>query len=99
VNPLGAVLVVAGCVIALGALASLAVLGLIILQPWSRFRPRYHRGVRPEARPAPPLAAFGRAASAAAVAARAAVPDRRPDRSATRHPHGARHLVTLLGGR
>jgi hypothetical protein len=99
VNPLGVVLVIAGCVIALGALASLAVLAVIALQPWSRFRPRYHRGVPPEVRPAPRLAAFGRAAASAAVAVRAAVPDRRPGRSTTRHPRGARHLVTLLGGR
>ncbi|MCU1474575.1 hypothetical protein [Amnibacterium sp.] len=98
-NPLGVVLVIAGCVIALGALASLGVLALIAVEPWSRFRPRYHRGVRPEARPAPPLAVMGRAASTTAAAIRAAVPDRRPDRSATRHPRGARHLVALLGGR
>jgi hypothetical protein len=99
VNPLGVVLVIAGCVIALAALASLAVVALITLKPWSRFAPRYHRGVQPAQRPAPPLATLGGAVLEAGIRLRRDLAGLGSGRPVSQHPQGGRHLHTLLHGR
>ncbi len=85
-------LVIAGVGIACGSLASLAVIVLVAVVPWSRFRPRYQRGVQADEEPARRLGAAGRALRAAAGGAR-----RPPARRApiSRHPQGGRHLLPL----
>jgi hypothetical protein len=98
VNPLGVVLVVAGCGIAVGALASLAVVALVTLQPWVRFRPHYHRGVPVENRPAT-LAAVGQALLQAGIGPGRDLTDRARGGQVSRHPRGARHLLSLVHGR
>jgi hypothetical protein len=97
VNPLGLVLVVAGCGIALGALVCLAVVALITVRPWSRTAPRYHRGAQPGARRTATIEEVGRAVLAFGLGVRPTLADRR--QAVTRHPHGARHLLSLLHGR
>ena len=90
-NTLGAALVVAGVVIASCSLASLAVLALVALVPWSRFRPRYQRGVTPVERTAS-LATLGRSVLEVGDGVRRRLGGGRP---ISRHPHGARHLLPL----
>jgi len=91
VDTLGAALVVAGVVIASCSLASLAVLALVALVPWSRFRPRYQRGVKPVERTAP-LATLGRSVLEMGDGVRRHLVGSRP---ISRHPRGARHLLPL----
>jgi hypothetical protein len=92
VDTLGAALVVAGVVIASCSLVSLALLALVALVPWSRFRPRYQRGMTPNERPAPALAALGRSVLKARDDIRRRLVGSGPVR---RHPRGARHLLPL----
>jgi hypothetical protein len=92
VDTLGAALVIAGVVIASCSLASLAVLALVALVPWSHFRPRYQRGVGAGERPPAAVLALGRSVLEVRDAVGRRLAGGRP---VSRHPRGARHLLPL----
>lgn len=90
-DTLGAALVVTGVAIATCSLVALAALALVALVPWSRFRPRYQRGVSPDERlacqsaPVRWLREMGDSVHRHVVGRR----------TVSRHPRGARHLLPL----
>jgi hypothetical protein len=92
VDTLGVALVVAGVVIAVCSLAALAVVALVLLVPWSHLRPRYQRGISPNERSGPALAALGRSVQEAGDRLGRRLGGSRP---VSRHPRGARHLIPL----
>ncbi|HEV7622990.1 MAG TPA: hypothetical protein VGO26_02560 [Amnibacterium sp.] len=98
-EPLGAVLVVAGGVIAFGALVSLAVVAVVGAGPRWHAGPRYHRGGVPGAPGAGPSQVAGRGRSEHAFALGRDLLGRTRGRRVAHGLGGARHLLAFVQGR